>query len=861
MAADKIRVYDIAKELKMTTKEVIDLLQKNVGVVVKSHSSSVTVEDAEMLKKSLKPKNEVNIETSTDKKDTNSERIIVSTPLKKRVIEKPFENQENQYSSSYPKSIDKKETKPIQSNYSNSQKSAYSNDKARYLNERTRYQGDKPRYQGTQRPPYQNDKPRYQGDRTNYQGGSKPQFEKKSFGDRKSFGNSTVSDGQKPTLPSKQPIKRQFIAQDIPLNSRKPGMAAQRIDKKKDAKQFGKSKEEREEQARLMQQQHHKVKKKPQIEQEIEKVTEVIIDKPLTVAEFAEKTHLSVSEIVKSLMMHGILATVNQTINVDTATKLAESFDILVLDSSYIQKEESDAGKNIINPNSKHLKPRAPVVTIMGHVDHGKTTLLDAIRASKHKIVAGEVGGITQSIGAYTAYAGDKKIVFIDTPGHEAFTAMRARGAQSTDIAVLVVAADDGIMPQTIEAINHAKAANVPIIIAVNKIDKAGADPDRVLTQLTEHGLVPEAWGGDTICCKVSAIQGKGLDELLEYILLVAEMQELKADPTVSATGVVIEAKLDKGKGPVATVLVQNGTLRKGNCIAVGSVGGKIRALLSDDGTQIDKAGPSTPVEILGLSEVPQSGDRFEILNNEKEMKALVSKRKEQERESKLDAITPSQVKKDLIKAQQEETHELNIIIKANTHGSAEAVSASIQQLHSKQIFTKIVHVAIGDISEADVMLASASNAIIIGFSVKEDANASKLAAQEGVDIRNYEIIYEILDDIEKTMLGLLQPEVQEIETGRAEVRQIFTIGKTNRIAGCYVLEGKIVRNKTAVVEREGKEIFKGNLDMLKRFKEDAKEVLAGYECGISFNKFNDLAEGDIIISYTTKEVERKVLV
>ncbi len=861
MAADKIRVYDIAKELKMTTKEVIDLLQKNVGVVVKSHSSSVTVEDAEMLKKSLKPKNEVNIETSTDKKDTNSERIIVSTPLKKRVIEKPFENQENQYSSRYPKSIDKKETKPIQSNYSNSQKSAYSNDKARYLNERTRYQGDKPRYQGTQRPPYQNDKPRYQGDRTNYQGGSKPQFEKKSFGDRKSFGNSTVSDGQKPTLPSKQPIKRQFIAQDIPLNSRKPGMAAQRIDKKKDAKQFGKSKEEREEQARLMQQQHHKVKKKPQIEQEIEKVTEVIIDKPLTVAEFAEKTHLSVSEIVKSLMMHGILATVNQTINVDTATKLAESFDILVLDSSYIQKEESDAGKNIINPNSKHLKPRAPVVTIMGHVDHGKTTLLDAIRASKHKIVAGEVGGITQSIGAYTAYAGDKKIVFIDTPGHEAFTAMRARGAQSTDIAVLVVAADDGIMPQTIEAINHAKAANVPIIIAVNKIDKAGADPDRVLTQLTEHGLVPEAWGGDTICCKVSAIQGKGLDELLEYILLVAEMQELKADPTVSATGVVIEAKLDKGKGPVATVLVQNGTLRKGNCIAVGSVGGKIRALLSDDGTQIDKAGPSTPVEILGLSEVPQSGDRFEILNNEKEMKALVSKRKEQERESKLDAITPSQVKKDLIKAQQEETHELNIIIKANTHGSAEAVSASIQQLHSKQIFTKIVHVAIGDISEADVMLASASNAIIIGFSVKEDANASKLAAQEGVDIRNYEIIYEILDDIEKTMLGLLQPEVQEIETGRAEVRQIFTIGKTNRIAGCYVLEGKIVRNKTAVVEREGKEIFKGNLDMLKRFKEDAKEVLAGYECGISFNKFNDLAEGDIIISYTTKEVERKVLV
>ena len=560
-------------------------------------------------------------------------------------------------------------------------------------------------------------------------------------------------------------------------------------------------------------------------------------------------------------MMQGILATVNQPIDVDTATKLAESMDILVLDSSYVEKENTDSGKQILNLNSKHLKPRPPVVTIMGHVDHGKTTLLDAIRASKHKIVSGEIGGITQSIGAYTAYVNDRKIVFIDTPGHEAFTAMRARGAQVTDIVILVVAADDGIMPQTIEAINHAKAADIPIIVAVNKIDKEGADPDRVLSQLTEYGLVPEEWGGQTVCCKVSAIQGKGLDELLEYVLLIADMQELKADSTVSATGVVIEAKLDKGKGPVATLLIQNGTLRKGNCIVVGSVGGKIRALLSDEGIQIDKAGPSTPVEIFGLSEVPQAGDRFEILNNEKEMKSIVAKRKSEERESKLDAISPAKVKKDLIKAQQDETHELNIIIKANTHGSAEAVSASIQQLESKQIFTKVIHAAVGDITEADVMLASASNAIIIGFSVKEDANTSKIAQQEGVDIRIYEIIYDILDDIEKTMLGLLQPEVKEVEIGKAEVRQIFTRGKTDKIAGCYVLEGKMVRNKLAVVQRNGVEIFKGNLDMLKRFKDDAKEVNAGYECGISFNKFNDLQEKDIIIMYTTEEVERKVLV
>ena len=858
MAADKIRVYDLAKELNLTNKETIDLLQKNIGVVVKSHSSSVTAEEAADFKKSLQPKVQ---KPALKSEKPAADKIISSTPVRNKAFAPKADADDVKYSSS-PKTFEKKEAKP--QNYQSTAKPPYQGERPRYQGDKPRFQGERPAYQSGDRPRFQGDRPRYQGDKPRFQGErpNRPPFDKKPFGERKPF-TPNSQDGQKSALPSKQPIKRQFIAQDMAPASRKPGTVPQRLDKKKETKQFGKSKEEREEQARLLQQQqhHHKAKKKPQVEQEVEKITEVIIDKPLTVAEFAEKTNISVSEIVKSLMMQGILATVNQTINVDTATKLAETFDILVLDSSYIQKDEEDNNKNIVNPNSKHLKPRAPVVTIMGHVDHGKTTLLDAIRASKHKIAAGEVGGITQSIGAYTAYADDKKIVFIDTPGHEAFTAMRARGAQSTDIAILVVAADDGIMPQTVEAINHAKAANVPIIIAVNKIDKAGADPDRVLTQLTEHGLVPEAWGGDTICCKVSAIQGKGLDELLEYILLVAEMQELKADPTVSATGVVIEAKLDKGKGPVATVLVQNGTLRKGNCIAVGSVGGKIRALLSDDGTQIEKAGPSTPVEILGLSEVPQAGDRFEILNNEKEMKALVAKRKEQERESKLEAIAPSKVKKDLIKAQQEETHELNIIIKANTHGSAEAVSASIQQLESKQIFTKIVHIAIGDISEADVMLASASNAIIIGFSVKEDANAAKLAAQEGIDIRNYDIIYDILDDIEKTMLGLLQPEVQEIETGRAEVRQIFTIGKTNKIAGCYVLEGKLIRNKTAVVERAGKEIFKGNLDMLKRFKEDAKEVMAGYECGVSFNKFNDLEEGDIIIGFTTKEIERKVLI
>ena len=498
----------------------------------------------------------------------------------------------------------------------------------------------------------------------------------------------------------------------------------------------------------------------------------------------------------------------------------------------------------------------------MGHVDHGKTTLLDSIRASKHKIASTEVGGITQSIGAYTVYLDnnkEKKIVFVDTPGHEAFTEMRARGAKATDIAILVVAADDGIMPQTIEAINHAKAADVPIIVAVNKIDKPGANPDKILQQLTEHGLVPEEWGGDTITVKVSALQGTGIDELLEYILLVADIQDLKANPKAEASGVVIEANLDKGKGAVATLLVQNGTLRVGNCIVVGTACGRVRALLSDSGERIQKAEPSTPVEILGLSEVPQAGDYFEVVKNEKEMKAIVQERKEKERDKRLDAMLPAHVRREAV-AGEDDIPQLNLIIKANTNGSAEAVSQAIAQLESNEIKTKIIHVGVGDISEADVMLASASNALILGFTVKEDSNALAAAEREGVTIKKYDIIYQILEDIEKTMLSLLEPEIKEVELGKAEVRQVFTVGKTTRIAGCYVTEGKIVRSKDAVLYRDGKEIFRGAIDQLKRFKDDVKEVAQGFECGISFAKWNDIEIGDIIEVSTTEEVERKSL-
>ncbi len=661
---------------------------------------------------------------------------------------------------------------------------------------------------------------------------------------------------KEPQTPAKAPIVRHIISQDIYQNQ---GIRAK---KKKKEKNY-KNKEEEQERISLEKAVQQKHKKHTQATAQLEDVVQVVINRPLTINELSDKIRKSPADIIKFLMLQGILVTVNSPIDVDTAKKVAENFEIEVLEEdldSFIEEEiEKEEFSNIIkNADENKIVKRAPVVTIMGHVDHGKTTLLDSIRASKHKIVSTEVGGITQSIGAYTVWLNDKKIVFIDTPGHEAFTQMRARGAQSTDIAILVVAADDGVMPQTIEAINHAKSAGVPIIVAVNKIDKPDANPDKVLQQLTEYGLVPEAWGGDTIAVYVSALQGKGIDELLEYILLVSDMQELKAVEDCPAMGIVIEANLDKGKGPVAHILIQNGTLHVGDSVVVGNVGGKARALIDDSGRRVKSAGPATPVEILGLNEVPQAGDRLEAVKNERVMKQTVAERKQKERITRLEAMAVSHVRKETLS--NDEILNLNLIIKANTNGSAEAVSQAIQNVKSTKIVPKIIHVGVGDISEADVMLASASSAIILGFTVKEDANALAAADREGIKIKKYDIIYQVLEDIEKTMLSLLSPVIEEIELGKAEVRQIFTIGKNTKIAGCYVTEGKIVRSKQAVVKRGDKEIFKGEIDQLKRFKDDVKEVATGFECGISFFKFNDIEVGDIIEVSTTKEVERSTL-
>lgn len=835
MSYETVRINELAKELGLPSKEVVEKFAQ-IGVTGKTHSSTVTMEQINKLKDFIANGGKTEVKKPKAfivKKSKTAEPEVVK-------VENPEKSEEKAKEKKPEPKIEKPAIERVQ--------------RVEVVKPQSRLEIVRKAPQKVERPerPERPDRKPFDKSQRPDRGERSADGEKPN---RRPVDRPQRPDGQKPV--------RHIIPQDIYENK---GNGRRRQDGKKKEKDFNSKKEEQErislEKAAA---QHHK--KRSHKDEEVKEVTQIVVDHAMTISELSDKIHKTPAEIVKFLMLNGVMATVNQLIDIDVIKKVCAEYELEVLDEDIdafmeeeLEKEEKH--KALTEVDKKLLKRRAPVVSIMGHVDHGKTTLLDSIRASKHKIVATEVGGITQSIGAYTVYLdnnNEKKIVFVDTPGHEAFTEMRARGAKATDIAILVVAADDGIMPQTIEAINHAKAADVPIIVAVNKIDKPGANPDKILQQLTEHGLVPEEWGGDTITVKVSALQGLGIDELLEYILLVADLKDLKANPKAEASGVVIEANLDKGKGPVATLLVQNGTLRVGNCIVVGTACGRVRALLSDSGEKIQKAEPSTPVEILGLTEVPQAGDYFEVVKNEKEMKAIVDKRREKARDKRLEAMLPAHIRREAV-AGDDDIPQLNLIIKANTHGAAEAVSQAIAQLESKEIKTKIIHVGVGDISEADVMLASASNALILGFTVKEDSNALVAAEKEGVTIKKYDIIYQILEDIEKTMLSLLEPEIKEVELGKAEVRQVFTIGKTTKIAGCYVTEGKIVRSKDAVLIRDGVEIFKGAIDQLKRFKDDVKEVAQGFECGISFAKWNDIQEGDIIEVSTTEEVERNSL-
>ena len=577
---------------------------------------------------------------------------------------------------------------------------------------------------------------------------------------------------------------------------------------------------------------------------------EIKIPDEITVGELASRLKVQAAEIIKRLMSVGVMASISDVIDYDTAALVAMEIGAKVEKEVFVTIEE-----RLFEPEEdkdEDLVKRSPIVVVMGHVDHGKTSLLDAIR--KTNVTTGEAGGITQHIGAYQVRINGEAITFLDTPGHEAFTAMRARGAQVTDIAVLVVAADDGIMPQTVEAINHAKAADVSIIVAINKIDKPTANPDKVKQELTEYGLVPEEWGGDVICVPVSAKTGENIDTLLEMINLVAEVQELKANPNRMATGTVIEARLDKGRGPVATMLVQNGTLHTGDVIIAGAALGRVRVMLDDRGNRIQAAGPSMPVEITGLAEVPAAGDTFHAVEDERLAKELVEQRKQEAKEEQFSAYRKVTLDNLFSQISEGEMKELPIIVKADVQGSVEAVKQSLEKISNEEVRVKVIHGAVGAVSESDVMLANASNAIIVGFNVRPDPVAKEMAEREDVEIRLYRIIYDAINEITDAMKGMLAPKYRDVDLGRAEVRQVYKISSVGTVAGCYVLDGKLARNAKIRVVRDGIVVAEDEMSSLKRFKDDAKEVAKGYECGVTLEKFADIKEGDIFEAYITEE-------
>ena len=589
-----------------------------------------------------------------------------------------------------------------------------------------------------------------------------------------------------------------------------------------------------------------KAKEEPSAPKEVE------ISEEISVGDFAAKLGVSPTAVVKKLFEIGVMASVSQTIDFDTAALIGDDLGFIIKQEIIVTDE--DRLFNDVEDKEEDLKPRPPVVVVMGHVDHGKTSLLDTIR--KTNVIAKEAGGITQHIGAYRVRIHDKKITFLDTPGHEAFTSMRMRGAQVTDIAILVVAADDGIMPQTVEAINHAKAAGVTIIVAINKIDKEGANPDKIKQELTEYDLIPEEWGGDTICVPISAKYNQNIDELLEMVILVAEMKELKANPDRRAKGTVIEAQLDKGRGPVATVLVQNGTLKTGDIVVAGTAEGRVRAMVDDRGNKVKKAGPSVPVEIIGLSEVPEGGDTFYAVDDEKKARAVVEKRKEKIKEEHIKSRSVVSLDALFDQIKEGEVKDLNIIVKADVQGSVEAVKQSLTKLSNEEVRVNCIHGGVGGVTESDVMLAAASNAIIVGFNVRPDNGALSSAKQNDVDIRLYRVIYHAIEEIEAAMKGMLAPKFKENILGHAEIRNTFKVSGVGTIGGGYVQDGKISRNSQVRIVRDGIVVHEGILSSLKRFKDDVKDVAAGYECGIGIENFNDIKDGDIVESFVMEEIK-----
>ena len=810
----KIRVHELAKELGKSSKDVIYAL-KGHGIVVESHMSTITDDTADKIRKYF---------TQPSRPARNQQQETAP-----RREEKTPRNQERQPFSARTQSFD---GRPGYAGGERRQGNRDNNGERRPFNrDNNQRQGN--RDNNGERRPYNRDNNQRQGGYNNNRGG-------RSFGGERKFNlDSAISKEVVVSKDTTRENRRNY------KDNRDRDKAKNVTDGRSNRKGFG-GKQLSKKNA------PHPPVQKPK--QAVEKVTNIVLPEVITLKELGDKMKISGAEIVKKLFMAGKMVSLNTEITYEEAEEIALDYDILcehevVIDpiEEILKDEEEDESL---------LQPRPPVVCVMGHVDHGKTSILDKIRDTH--VTRGEAGGITQHIGAYVVEFNGQKITFLDTPGHEAFTAMRLRGAQSTDIAILVVAADDGVMPQTIEAISHAKAAGIEVIVAINKIDKPSANVERVKQELTEYELVPEDWGGTTLFVPVSAHTGEGLDELLETILLQAEMCELKANPNRNARGLVLEAQLDKGRGPVATVLVQKGTLHVGDNLAVGTAFGRVRAMIDDQGRRVKKAGPSIPVEILGLDDVPEAGETFIATDSEKQARSIAETFIATKRE-KLLAETKSRLSLDGLfdQIQAGQIKELNIIVKADVQGSVEAVKQSLLKLSNDEVAIKIIHGAVGAINESDVTLASTSNAIIIGFNVRPDNMAKTLAESEKVDMRLYRVIYNAIEDIEAAMKGMLDPEFQEKIIGHAEVRQTYKVSGVGTIIGGYVLDGKVERNCKVRLLRDNVVMYEGNLASLKRFKDDVKEVAAGYECGMSLEKYNDIKEGDKIEAFVMEEIPR----
>lgn len=807
MINTKYRVRDVAKDLDVKTNYVTELIEKSFGGAKKSSMTALESDELDLL-----------FDTVTKENAVDSFDEYFALKSKKEAPEKKEEAQQPEQKSE-EKSADKKEAaKPAQK--SAPAKEAKPAAKTEKPAAKAQTQAAKPAED--KQPKKKSDKPmqsRTKGERrtVDTRAGN---VELDKYNER--YENIAPANNG---MQSDKSVNKQKLKQRS-TQYRKQGMRSSR--RETEAQRLARIAAERA--------------KKPQI---VVKIPDEIV-----VSDLAAMLKMTAAEVVKKLFSLGVMATVNQVIDYDTAAIVATELgakaekEVVVTIEDRIIDDSDDSAED--------LSPRDPVVVVMGHVDHGKTSLLDAIRHTD--VTATEAGGITQHIGAYRVDLNGQKITFLDTPGHAAFTSMRARGAQATDIAVLVVAADDGIMPQTIEAINHAKAAGVDIIVAINKMDKPGATTDRIMQQLTEYDLIPEEWGGDTICVPVSALTKMNIDKLLESILLVAEMKELKANPNRAAKGIVIEARLDRNRGPIATLLVQNGTLHSGDIIVAGTSVGRVRVMVDDKGRKVKEAGPSVPVEIMGLAEAPQAGDAFDAVSDERLARELVEQRKQKQKEEQFKSFEKVTLENLFSSLKEGELKELDIIVKADVQGSVEAVKQSLEKLSNDEVRVKIIHGGVGAINESDVMLANASNAIIVGFNVRPDPVAAQNAERDGVDIRCYRIIYDCIDEIEAAIKGMLAPKFREVQQGRAEVRQVVKISSVGNIAGCYVLSGKVTRNSKIRVVRDGIVITEDEISSLRRFKDDVKEVAQNFECGIGLAKFNDIKEGDIFEAFTIEE-------